>query len=117
MTYDEMIAVIQAAKDGKVIQMLDGGVWGDYPGQPAFDSAPIHQYRVKPEPKVLFRHEKGVCVVRAADGKVYFANVYRGGYWLHVVGHDNPVHYPYPVTELTRAQCEAAGFEYIAEGE
>jgi hypothetical protein len=51
MTHDEMIEVIQAHKDGKVIQLR--GLqrdWIDVPRTPDWDFPNII-YRVKPEPK------------------------------------------------------------------
>jgi hypothetical protein len=59
MTYDEMIAVIQAAKAGKVIERQDGAqCWVRFRGLD-FNFA-NYKYRVKPEPKR--------CWVRFVDG-------------------------------------------------
>jgi hypothetical protein len=50
MTIDEMIAVLQAAKAGKKIQIQIGAGWTDLGPNPSFN-APINSYRVKPEPR------------------------------------------------------------------
>jgi hypothetical protein len=51
MTHDEMIEVIQAHKDGKVIQLRSmQGDWIDVPRTPDWDFPNII-YRPKPEPK------------------------------------------------------------------
>ena len=54
MTHDEMIAVIQAHKEGKKIQYCDYGQhieWKDYGPTPSFNFYSFH-YRIKPaEPK------------------------------------------------------------------
>jgi hypothetical protein len=54
MTHDEMIAVIQAHKDGKMIQFkqkdVDGWVWAPRPCW-NFSS---HEYRIKPEPMEIW---------------------------------------------------------------
>ena len=62
MTHDEMIAVIQAHKDGKTIQARnrDIGVWDDVDPIWRFDSC---DYRVKPEPREwILNPEAGICV-------------------------------------------------------
>jgi uncharacterized membrane protein len=50
MTIDEMIAVLQAAKAGKRIQINVSGKWTDLDANPSF-GAPINSCRVKPEPR------------------------------------------------------------------
>ncbi len=53
MTHDEMIAVIQAHKEGKAVQIRfrpEGKIWYDAP-LPDWHF-PAVDYRVKPEPKV-----------------------------------------------------------------
>jgi hypothetical protein len=50
MTIDEMIAVLQAAKAGKQIQINVSDKWTDLDANPSF-GAPINSYRVKPEPR------------------------------------------------------------------
>jgi hypothetical protein len=55
MTHDEMIEVIQAHKDGKVIQGIakvlgEAGEWLDQHHEPAWDFAK-NNYRAKPMPK------------------------------------------------------------------
>ncbi|MEY2500556.1 MAG: hypothetical protein QOI07_890 [Verrucomicrobiota bacterium] len=53
MTHDEMIAVIQAHKDGKIIQALPGssrGPWVDVVGNAPSWSFDAVDYRIKPEP-------------------------------------------------------------------
>lgn len=55
MRHDEMIAVIQAHKEGKPIQFrLPGSYWTDSPGHlehgPYFDFDQF-QYRIKPDPR------------------------------------------------------------------
>lgn len=57
MNYDQMIAVLQAAKDGKAIQMRAkvnrlGGAWWDV-ADPFWDFSAC-DYRVKPEPRVFY---------------------------------------------------------------
>jgi len=53
MTHDEMIAVIQAHKDGKTIQHYVNG-WVDKPYEmPSFNFGD-YIYRVKPEPRVRY---------------------------------------------------------------
>jgi len=51
MTHDEMIAVIQACKEGKVIQHRQKG-WKSWTDTltPSWDFA-LREYRVKPEPR------------------------------------------------------------------
>lgn len=59
MTHDEMIAVIQAEKDGKIVQMthnMGGSPWGDHNRWDPFDFA-CYKYRIKPEPKELWVNE------------------------------------------------------------
>lgn len=55
MTHDEMIAVIQAHKDGKEIEWTRKGstVWKRIPYQPSWDFC-AGDYRVKPEPMVRY---------------------------------------------------------------
>ena len=69
MNYDQMIAVLQAAKDGKAIQMRSkvnrrtGGAWYDVT-DPLWDFAACN-YRVKPEPRVFYavlREHGGQCI-------------------------------------------------------
>jgi hypothetical protein len=51
MTHDEMIEVIQAHKDGKVIQLCDcRSNWIDMPRTPDWNFNAV-DYRVKPDPK------------------------------------------------------------------
>jgi hypothetical protein len=50
MDIDSMIAVLQAAKAGKKIQINVSGKWTDLDANPSF-GAPINSYRVKPEPR------------------------------------------------------------------
>jgi len=57
MNYDQMIAVLQAAKEGKAIQMRAkvnrlGGAWWDV-ADPFWDFHTC-DYRVKPEPRVFY---------------------------------------------------------------
>ena len=58
MNYDQMIAVLQAAKDGKALQMQakkrggTGGAWLDV-ANPLWNFA-CYNYRVKPEPRVFY---------------------------------------------------------------
>lgn len=64
MNYDQMIAVLQAAKDGKAIQRLlkvPGSKWEDDPKPPwdcGWDFA-CYFYRVKPEPRVSHKRSGG----------------------------------------------------------
>ena len=69
MNYDQMIAVLQAAKDGKALQMQakerggTGGAWLDV-ANPLWNFA-CYNYRVKPEPRVFYaipREHTGQCV-------------------------------------------------------
>ena len=55
MTHDEMIAVIQAHKDGKVIQWRDrhGGRWLDTVDNPVW-AFNLNIYRVKEEPREFY---------------------------------------------------------------
>lgn len=55
MTVDQMIEVLTAYKAGKKIQYLSHGVWIDTDGPGWF----FHKfdYRVKPEPKVIWVNE------------------------------------------------------------
>jgi hypothetical protein len=50
MDIDSMIAVLEAAKAGKKIQINVSGKWTDLDANPSF-GAPINSYRVKPEPR------------------------------------------------------------------
>ena len=56
MNYDQMIAVLQAAKDGKAIQRLlkvpGASRWED-DLKPSWDFS-CYDYRVKPEPRVFY---------------------------------------------------------------
>ena len=66
MTYDEMIAVIQAHKDGKKIQVKSrkNDVWySSFNNQPSWNFSEF-EYRVKPKPLVLWINEY-------EDGKIY----------------------------------------------
>jgi len=61
MTHDEMIAIIQAHKDGKEIQikrLSEGGWYGRL--SPAYTTRldfTRYEYRIKPEPKVIWVNE------------------------------------------------------------
>ena len=76
MNYDQMIAVLQAAKDGKAIQMRSkvnrrtGGAWYDVT-DPLWDFAAC-DYRVKPEPRVFYAvlREHGSQCVAYRDRKL-----------------------------------------------
>lgn len=60
-THDEMIAVIQAHKEGKTIQyrtVSAAGWWDLLPQSTEFDFGGFI-YRIKPEPKVLYVDEYG----------------------------------------------------------
>lgn len=52
MTHDEMIAVIQAHKDGKKIEYLNGSNW-QHTSSPLFDFCNF-VYRVKPSPMEVY---------------------------------------------------------------
>jgi len=70
MTHDEMIAVIQAAKEGKTIQIKGNiyGEWNDASGC-RFNFVQC-QYRIKPEPLVLwvaFHSDGGLYAVRNTE--------------------------------------------------
>jgi len=55
MTYDEMIEIIQAAKNGEAIEYLGAGNrWIELPIKPSFDS-PMKAYRVK-EPQTYHKY-------------------------------------------------------------
>jgi hypothetical protein len=76
MNYDQMIEVLQAAKDGKAIQMRSkvnrrtGGAWHDVT-DPLWDFAACN-YRVKPEPRVFYAvlREHGSQCVAYRDRKL-----------------------------------------------
>jgi hypothetical protein len=54
MTHDEMIAVIQAHKNGKIIQYLrPNGLFADTAVDPSWNFN-RETYRIKPEPMVIF---------------------------------------------------------------
>ena len=55
MTHDEMIAVLVAHRDGKVIQREDKDTWRFAPN-PTWNFG-SYNYRVKPEPRVVFINE------------------------------------------------------------
>lgn len=63
MTHDEMIAVIQAHKEGKKLQVLYSltASWEDI-SNPSFNFS-VCKYRVKPEPKTIYVNEytSGMC--------------------------------------------------------
>ena len=64
MTYDEMFAIILAAKEGKQIQFKNHGCeWEDYCGHINFNFFAV-QYRVKPEPKYQW-------VMQNSDGSTH----------------------------------------------
>ena len=77
MNYDQMIAVLQAAKDGKAIQRLlksHGSKWEDDP-KPPWDCGwnfACYNYRVKPEPRVFYAvlREHGSQCVAYRDRKL-----------------------------------------------
>lgn len=60
MTHDEMIAVIAAHRDGKVIQYIEKGTsdtWAD-----CINNSPVwdfyhYNYRIEPEPRVVWFNE------------------------------------------------------------
>jgi len=56
MTHDEMIAVIQAHKEGKTIQFKWrlGDIWEDFDGNMPSWNFPEGEYRIKPEPIELW---------------------------------------------------------------
>jgi len=99
MKYDGMIAVIQAAKEGKTIQARGAsGCWMDT-AIPVFDFARF-DYRVKPsEPKAYFRaifsnrRGHGVCI-----SSMLFRNEAEAVRWCGVVAQyikldmDNPIY-------------------------
>jgi hypothetical protein len=97
MTHDEMIAVIQAHKDGKVIQECtngrygNAGAWGKSGDWPVWDFR-LKDYRVKPMPKeywlVPYKNKFGFIVFGSStknldsdsyNDKLDFANT------IHVV--------------------------------
>lgn len=57
MTIDEMIAVLQAAKEGKAIQWRHRGTsdqdWWNAPGNLGWNFD-LHEYRVRPKPREVF---------------------------------------------------------------
>jgi hypothetical protein len=54
MTHDEMIAVIEAHKNGKIIQYQRfNGLFADTAGDPSWNFN-CETYRIKPEPMVIF---------------------------------------------------------------
>lgn len=60
MTIDEMIAVLQAAKDGKEIQWRPVSERLDFPWKDSSATAlnfADYQYRVKPEPRTIWVNE------------------------------------------------------------
>ena len=63
MTLDEMIAVLMAAKDGKVIQFRNVCGWED--AEDVYWNFRVNEYRVKPEPEVV-----GFYAWKASDGYV-----------------------------------------------
>lgn len=81
MTIDEMIAVLQAAKEGKKIQARRYGtiIWGTPPEVWNFEN---YEYRVKPEPMEAFLwfdnygHQFTTITVSEKD----FESYKRGGY-------------------------------------
>lgn len=71
MTHDEMIAVIQAAKEGKTIQIKGNisGEWNDASGC-RFNFVQC-QYRIKPEPLVLWVVYRGKCLHLSSDNEIH----------------------------------------------
>ncbi len=74
MTHDEMIEVIQAHKDGKVIQLRSmQGDWIDVPRTPDWDFPNII-YRPKPEPKeywlVPYKNNTRFSVFQTSPGNL-----------------------------------------------
>jgi len=71
MTHDEMIAVIQAHKEGKVIQHETNKIWYDN-HCPSFNFDNC-TFRVKPEPKLRPWKPKEVpmpCLLRTTNGQI-----------------------------------------------
>jgi hypothetical protein len=65
MTHDEMIAVIQAHKDGKIIQgrsqIEHKPAWCDRDKRFLNFDFSLYDYRVKPEPMVVYVNKKKPC--------------------------------------------------------
>jgi hypothetical protein len=57
MTYDDMLEVIKAAKEGKTIQYKKQDNWESLRKGYANFNFHYHEYRVKPEPKVIYVNE------------------------------------------------------------
>ena len=71
MNLDEMIAVLQAAKGGKTIQMLDiEGEWADL-AVVTFNDYPMYRYRIKPAEKKRVPHWPAII-----------PNMDEQGYWV-----------------------------------
>lgn len=51
MTHDEMIAVIQADRDGKTVEMRNGDAWREKTPSDPFWFTGNWEYRIKPTPK------------------------------------------------------------------
>jgi hypothetical protein len=69
MTHDEMIAVIEAHKNGKIIQYQRfNGLFADTAGDPSWNFN-CETYRIKPEPMVIFAE------VSYITGQVFRASI------------------------------------------
>ena len=81
MTVDQMIEVLTAYKAGKKIQMHWRGKWDDCgPHEPDWDFQQFN-YRVKPEPKVIWVNEyadgSGVGYTSEASAKDFLGNTHK----------------------------------------
>lgn len=76
MTYDEMIEVIEAVKDGKTIEFFYLGQW-HICNKPTFNFDDT-KYRVKPEPMVLY-------AIVNKSGEVLFVDEKREGLEVSVM--------------------------------
>jgi hypothetical protein len=80
MSIEEMIAVLQAAKEGKSIQLLcESGVWVTT-SSPQWNFRDV-KYRVKPEPRTFYAAEfdSGVSYLRANREEVVAYGQLAGG--------------------------------------
>lgn len=76
MTIDEMIAVLQAAKEGKEIQVREAGTnndWSSLKFMKLSWNFCLNEYRAKPEPKMYWTIEEWIPFANAVGGKGFWS--------------------------------------------